>query len=161
MTLSRKIADAVETAVAPPCSIDADAGPHRIDLRLTANGPVGVAFESLDFGVDTVGDSLSAEQLRGWGNRIAARVTYLMEPLVVLEVDAEAGEAELRSDRPTPRGEQRSYYEVRLNAGCSLRLRRFGFDAADRRRTVAVCQLTTEALERLVNDLVATAPPVA
>ena len=55
-----------------------------------------------------------------------------MEPLVVLEVDAQAGEAELRSQAPTPRGDRRSFYEVRLRREGSLHLQRVAFDEATR-----------------------------
>ncbi len=157
MSLSRKIADAVEAAGAPPCPIQAEAGPHRLALQLTASGPVGLAFDGLDF-ADADRLDLSAEALRAWGDRLAARVTYLMEPLVVQEVDAEAGQVELRSQTPTPRADRRSFHEVRLHREGLLRLRRLAFDDATRRRGVVPCQMTLEVLERLADDLVACAP---
>jgi hypothetical protein len=80
-----------------------------------------------------------------------------MEPLVVLEVDPAAGEAELRSQSPTARGDLRAYYEVRLNAAGTLRFSRVVFDDASRRRRPAPCQMTREVLERLADDLVASA----
>ena len=116
MNLSRKIADAVEALAVGtplPCPIAAEAGGSRLALNLTERGPVGLAFDGLDFAKSEAGD-LPPETLRAWGDRLAARLTYLMEPLVVQEVDAQAGEAELRSQAPTPRGERRSFYEVRL-----------------------------------------------
>jgi hypothetical protein len=160
MTLSRKIADAVESlpeGALPPSLVEAEAGPSRLALTLTARGPVGLAFETLDY---ARGDhaGLSTENLRAWGARLAARLTYLMEPLVVLEVDAEAGEAKLRSQAPTPRGDRRSYYEVRLRGEGSLHLRRVGFDEQTRQRLTVPCQMTLEVLERLADDLVASLP---
>ncbi len=160
MTLSRKIADAVEAGPAGgalPATVEAEAGPHRLGLHLTALGPVGLAFEGLDF-ANTDRADLSTDALRAWGDRLAARVTYLMEPLIVLEVDAEAGEAELRSQSPTPRADRRSFSEVRLRREGTLHLRRLAFDDATRRRGVVPCQMTREVLERLADDLVATAP---
>ncbi len=161
MTLSRKIADAVEAGAASiadlPRAVEAEAGPHRLALRMTALGPVGVAFDALEFAQGGRPD-LSAADLRSWGDRLAARLTYLMEPLVVLEVDAEAGEAELRSRAPTARADRRSFTEVRLRRGGTLHLRRLAFDEAARRRGVVPCQMTREALERLADDLVACAP---
>jgi hypothetical protein len=160
MTLSRKIADAVEslpTGGPPPGLVEAEAGPSRLALNLTARGPVGLAFDGLDYARADRPD-LSAEALRAWGDRLAARLTYLMEPLVVLEVDSQAGEAELRSQAPTPRGDLRSFYEVRLRREGSLHLRRIAFDEATRRRLVVPCQMTVEVLERLADDLVASLP---
>jgi hypothetical protein len=160
MTLSRKIADAVDslpTGGPLPCLVEAEAGPTRLALNLTARGPIGLAFDRLDYVRGDRGD-LSPEALRGWGDRLAARLTYLMEPLVVLEVDAQAGEAELRSQAPTPRGDRRSYYEVRLRREGSLNLRRVAFDEQARRRQAVPCQMTLEVLERLADDLVASQP---
>jgi hypothetical protein len=155
MSLSRKIAEGVESAAGlVPTRAEARDGAHRLALDLTAAGPVGVSFDALEFSKDDAGD-LSSQALRAWGDRLAARLTYLMEPLVVLEVDAEAGEAELRSQAPTPRGDRRSYYEVRLRREGSLHLRRVAFDEQARRRQTVPCQMTLEVLERLADDLVA------
>jgi hypothetical protein len=156
MTLSQKIADAVENHRAGSASPDvsAEADGALIEVSLTACGPVGFAFSSIQYStVEPL--ELSAEALRAWGHRLAARVTYLMEPLVILEVDAEAGVAELKSQAPTPRGELRSYYEVTLNSVGALRLHRVAFDEATRRRKPVNCQMTVEVLERLTDDLVA------
>src|SRR5206468_2353046 len=103
----------------------------------------------------TARDHWSSSDLKAWGERIAARVTYLMEPLVVIEHDAVAGELEIRSHAPTARGEQRAYYEARLGQNGTLRLSRIAFDDASRRRRPASCQMTREVLERLADDLVA------
>ncbi len=160
MTLSQKIADAVETHARTaganiPGPIGAETEDHRIALRLIGGGPVGVAFDELTFAAINPDPSLSGADLRAWGDRLATRLTYLMEPLVVLEVDAEAGSAELRSESPTTRGDVRSFYEVRLARDRSLRLGRVSFDTATRQRRPAACQLTGEMLERLTDDLVA------
>jgi hypothetical protein len=160
MNLSRKIADAVDSLPKGgplPSLVEAEAGPSRLTLNLTERGPIGLAFDTLNYARADRAD-LSAEALRAWGDRLAARLTYLMEPLVVLEVDAQAGEAELRSQAPTPRGDQSAFYEVRLRREGSLNLRRIGFDAASRRRQVVPCQMTIEVLERLADDLVASLP---
>ena len=157
MTLSQKIADAVENhpnGSASPGLVSAEADGARMQLSLTACGHVGFAFGSLGFSrVEPL--NLSTEALRAWGNRVASRVTYLMEPLVVLEVDAEAGVADLKSQAPTPRGELRSYYEVTLFRHGGLSLMRIGFDETTRRRKPVEGQMTVEVLERLTDDIVA------
>ncbi len=51
----------------------------------------------------------------------------------------------------------RSYYEVRLHGDGRLRLTRVAFDESARSRKTVPCVLTVEALERLADDLVATA----
>ena len=156
MTLSRKIAAAVEAVpetATVPVLITAEAGPARLALSLIAAGPVGLAFNHLDFTVAGRPD-LADTGLRDWADRLAARLTYLMEPLVVIELDPIIGQAELRSQVPTPRPGVRSYYEVRLGRAHTLHLARIAFDEATRRRKPVPCQFTTEVLERLADDLV-------
>ena len=81
-----------------------------------------------------------------------------MEPLKVLEVDAAGGEVHIRSQSPTTRDDQRSYYEVRLFKQGTLRMERSTFDEATRRRRRIPCQLTREVLERLADDVAASVP---
>src|SRR5262245_42393566 len=57
----------------------------------------------------------AGESLRGWAERVAARVIGLLEPLKVHEIDAERNEALLRSATPLQRGEGLFYYEVLLH----------------------------------------------
>jgi hypothetical protein len=160
MSLSRKIAAALDenTKVhAPPCEVAVEEGPHRLSLDLTALDSVGVAFDSLEFAA-TGRPEWSSDALRAWGDRLAGRVTYLMEPLKVLEVDAAGGEVHIRSQNPTARDDQRSYYEVRLSRQGTLRMERCTFDGASRRRRRIPCHLTREVLERLADDIVGCLP---
>jgi hypothetical protein len=159
MSLSKKIADALDEntkAYVLPCTVTVEENPNRVTLDLTALDSVGVAFTTLEF-ANSARTELSTDALRGWGDRLAKRVTYLMEPLKVLEVSAEEGEVQLRSQSPTPRADQRAYYELRLFRAGKLRLERFAFDDATRARKPVTCQLTRETLERLADDIVVSA----
>ncbi len=149
--LSQKIVAAVDSA-APPELVSAIDGGLRIALNLIAAGPVGLAFDRLEF--EAPDASRTAENLRAWADKLASAVTYLMEPLVVLEFDAIAGEIELRSQSPTPRGQLKSYYEVRLTKSGTMTLSRISYDTTTRRRSMTPCQVTREVLERLVDDIV-------
>src|SRR5690242_15424488 len=102
MNLSPKIAAALDgpDAATLPCGVSIEDDAHRLVVHLTASGPVGLAFGSFDF-TTTARSEWTPAALKSWGDRIAARVTYLMEPLVVLEQDALAGEVEIRSHAPT------------------------------------------------------------
>lgn len=159
MTLSRKIAAALDQHGRDPnlpTTLSVDDGPNRLALDLTALDSVGVAFDALEFAT-TARPEWSTDELTAWGERIAQRVTYLMEPLKVVEIDADQGEVQIRSDGPTPRAEHRSYYEVLLGRSGTCRLHRFTFDETTRRRQRASCNLTREVLERLIDDIAATA----
>lgn len=154
MSLSRKIADAAEHSAGPGLVAAADGDAH-VEIDLTLAGPVGLQFDALRLRVAD-GRDRTVDDLRAWGDRIAARVTYLMEPLVVHEADAPAAEVALRSKSPTATDDRRAFYEVRLSGPARLTFGRLAFDEADRRRQPAPIQLTGEVLRRLVDDLVGT-----
>src|SRR5208283_4005658 len=63
--------------------------------------------------------------LASWANQVVGRVTGLLEPLKVIEVDASRDEALLRSKEPSRRGDVLSYYEVLLRGGGDVLMRRF------------------------------------
>jgi hypothetical protein len=157
MSLSKKIAAALDEntkAYNFPCAITVEEGTSRLTLHLTGLDTVGVAFTNLEF-ASSKQSEWSSETLKGWGDRLASRVTYLMEPLKVVEIDAGGREVQMRSQRPTPRDEQRGYYEIRLFGHGALRMQRCVFNDETRERRQTPCQLTREVLERLADDIAA------
>lgn len=159
MSLSPKIAAALDEntrAYVLPCTVTVEDGPNRLTLNLSALDAVGLAFDVLEF-TTTDRQDWSSDALRAWGERLAGRVTYLLEPLKVIEIDAQGGEVQIRSQSPTPRAEQRGFYEVRLYKQGLLLMQRFVFDDATRQRRQTACQLTREVLERLADDIAASA----
>ncbi len=160
MSLSKKIAAALDEntkAYVLPCTVTVEESPNQLTLDLDGprHGRAG-ASTSLEFATTSRAE-WSSEALKDWGERLSARVTYLMEPLKVLEVDAAGGEVQIRSQSPTPRDQGRGYYEMRLFRHGSLRMERFVFDDATRQRRATPCQLTREVLERLADDIAASA----
>jgi hypothetical protein len=83
---------------------------------------------------------------------IAARVTGLLEPLRLVEVDAGLDLAQLRSDAPAARGEELSYYEVVRQGDGTTHVRRYLQGPGGKRQQVAFT-LTLDALGKLVADL--------
>jgi hypothetical protein len=159
MSLSRKIAAALDEntrAYVLPCAVAVEDGANRLTINMTALDTVGVAFDCLEFDATDRHD-WSSDALNGWGQRLAARVTYLLEPLKVLEIDAGGGEVQIRSQNPSTRADQRGFYEVRLYKHGILRFERFVFDDATRQRKRTACQFTKEVLERLADDIAASA----
>lgn len=157
MTLSRKIAAALDEntrAYNLPCSVTVDDGPDRLTLEIAALDSVGVALDALEYAA-TDRREWTPQALDAWGARLAGRVTYLMEPLKVLEIDGGAGEVLLRSESPSRRGDSRNFYEVRLRRDGTCRVERMAFDEVDRRRARTRCQLTREVAERLADDIAA------
>jgi len=94
--------------------------------------------------------------LRAWGERIAARVTGLLEPLKLVEVDVQRNEALLRSDGPTQRGDNVVYYEAILQGTNAAVVRRYqGSRQGNTRREQVPFAITHEALAKLTADLTA------
>jgi hypothetical protein len=93
-------------------------------------------------------------ELQDRAEAVAGRVTGLLEPLRVIEVDAPRGVALLRSDEPTRRGEAASYYELLLYANGGAQFRRYESPHGEERRRLRIdYTLTHDALGKLVADL--------
>ena len=82
-------------------------------MHLTALDTVGLAFSSLEFATSSRTE-WSSEALNEWGDRLSSRVTYLMEPLKVLEIDARGARFSFAARARPPRDTERGYYEMRL-----------------------------------------------
>jgi hypothetical protein len=164
MNLSRKIAAAVDERAAAgegPGVVEASNSQGAIRIALELATPAGITCSAITYQVGDPGQVLAIEALRAWGQRLSDRLTYLMEPVEILEADRVSAELLIRSREPSQRDGKRSYYEIRLGRGAALVMTRQAFDDATRKRAPIACQLTREALERLVDDLEATAPALA
>lgn len=94
--------------------------------------------------------------LQEWADTLAQRVTGLMEPLQVIEVDALKNEAILRSNSPTVRNDKRAHYELKLEGGRKATLRRYQAPLdPTAKREPATFVLTHEVIAKLVDDLTA------
>jgi len=93
-------------------------------------------------------------ELAARARHVCERVTGLLEPLCLVEVDAPRQIALLRSEQPGQRGEERFYYEVLLEGNGGAALRRYQTPHAGKpRRQQVSFTLTHEALAKLVRDL--------
>jgi len=96
-----------------------------------------------------------AAGLRGWAERVAGRVTGLLEPLRVIEIDTPRLTAQLRSQSPSSRDDQEYYHEVLLQAAGAASVRRYQAATAAQPRQQVAFAVTQEALAKLVGDLTA------
>jgi hypothetical protein len=95
--------------------------------------------------------------IQSWAANVAERVTGLIQPLKVIEVDQLRKEAQLRSDIPSVRGDKRCYHELILSALGRAVLRRFQSASGETGRSQMVFAITHEALARLAGDVAAAA----
>jgi len=128
------------------------------EADVVAAEQVGVVLSELRLEVDGLPQTPSA--VARWAAEIQRRVGYLLEPLALLETDAETAEALIRSQPPQQNGTERRYYEMRLASTGTASLRRFsGVQGASPRERLDL-QLTHEVLARLVDDVVEAAAAV-
>jgi hypothetical protein len=111
----------------------AGTGPHSFGHALSTGWTVAVTADA----ADTVGCRLTelstnrpakpatAAELTQWATRSAARVTGLLEPLKLIEVDAVRSEAVLRSETPARKGDDVQYYELLLRGTHAATLNRY------------------------------------
>jgi hypothetical protein len=99
-------------------------------------------------------DPAPAADLKAHGEALAARCTGLLEPLGLVEVDAEAKTALLRSAPPSRRGDELFYYEILLKPDAAS-VQRFQTPQAAGKRAQITFTLTHDALTKLVYDLTA------
>jgi hypothetical protein len=102
------------------------------------------------------GLACDAAALKERAGRVADRVTGLLEPLKLVEVDEPRCTALVRSDDPDQRGDDLFYYEALFHGDGTIDFRRYqgSHQPGSRRRQVAFT-LTHDALAKLVADLTA------
>ena len=160
MSLSQKIAakldDFMKTSASPQC-ISVEEGPHKLEMQVVHATSIGIESMGLNFQVCDR-EPMALDDLKAWGKRLSQKITYLLEPLVMHEADAQSNEVVMRSTKPSTKADRRTYYEARLKGSGALNLNRITFHEQGKKRESVPCQFTNEVIERLVDDLVATAP---
>jgi hypothetical protein len=145
----------------------AGAGPHSFGAPLAAPGwalavtadraeSLGCLATELTVWRQPDDRPVEAAALTQWAVRTARRVTSLLEPLKLVEVDVTRSEALLRSERPVARGDAVQYYELLLRGEHTATLRRYQAPRTGpgKRRAVPFA-LTHEAIAKLAADLTA------
>lgn len=145
----------------PTVKTVAVAGPNGIDLAVdvTAADSMSCSCRELRMRVPALSGA-GADVLKKWAQDLCARVTYLLEQLGPLEIDAAGKQALIRSKAPDKRDNSTTFYEVLLQSqGAGLfTLRRYRRDTPCASREHVDLRTTHELLEKLADDLVATIP---
>lgn len=123
-------------------------------LRLTADRHDELGTLVWELGLERSAAAPPAKNVADWAQHVGVRVTGLLEPLKVVEVDTVRDEALLRSQEPAHRGDKVFYYEVLLRGTRSALVRRYrALAEGNGRREQVVFALTREALAKFVGDL--------
>ena len=116
-----------------------------IEAEKAKAGPIGIQTETLRLRSQTP----STESAPKLAHKIAKRATYLLEPLKLVE--GEAQKALLRSDEGRAKGNTRDYYEVWVTPN-DLSVQRYHSKRGERRQSRPV-NLTWEQAGRFVRDV--------
>jgi len=100
-----------------------------------------------------VGPAGSGVPLSERASAMADRLTGLMENIRVIEVDAGAEVAVLRSSAPAVRGDAKHYYEVKVTPTVA-NLKRYRTESGSNSRESIGYALTHEVLAKVADDLI-------
>jgi len=154
MTLLVQARAELQAATAPFRLEVADAQ-QRLVCEFSALDTLACAFTDFTVSTDALA-AATAEQLKQLGERLSARLTYLLEPISPIEFDREQCVVQLRSSPPERDEDRTSYYELAVRRGGSLSLRRYAKKPGDVRQAISV-NVTREVFFRLVSDFSAVA----
>ena len=100
------------------------------------------------------------DQLEDWAHELSQRISYLLENIGPLEVDATNQQILIRSTPPDKTGHCTRFYEIMLaaHAGGNFSLRRYESQQGQPGRTAVDIHMTHEVLLKLVHDVVDSIP---
>lgn len=131
-------------------TVDITSGSRRLTCDLVERNSLAVAFQALRVATPELASATSAS-LERIAKQLSERLTYLMEPIRPIEIDADACIAQLRSSPPQRDDDGRSYYELTVQRGGEISLARYRKEPGTPRQQIAA-NVTREVLLRLVDD---------
>jgi hypothetical protein len=134
-------------------TLTAEAQPRKLSCDVVERNSLAVSFDVLRLTTSELA-AASAADLERIGKALSDRLTYLMEPIAPIEIDAQACVVQLRSNPPQRDDDGRSYYELTVRRGGQIALVRFRKDSGATRHQIQAT-VTREVLLRLVGDFCA------
>jgi len=130
--------------------VDCEAG--RIEADLLAVDGIGCSFQTLGLSSSKLANA-SLDELKTISDGLISRLTYLLEPIGIVEADADRCSVQLRSNPPKKGEDETSYYELMVRRGGDITLSRYGKKPGQLRQIIAA-HVTREVLARLADDFV-------
>lgn len=139
-----------QLGVGGAATVEVAAGSRRLTCDLVERNSLAVALQALRVATPELANT-SSNRLEQMANDLSARLTYLMEPIRPIEIDADACVAQLRSSPPQRDDDGRSYYELTVRRGGEIALVRYHKEPGAVRQQIPA-NITREVLVRLVDD---------
>jgi hypothetical protein len=134
-------------------TVAVESQPRKLTCDIVEHTSLAVSFDRLQLTTAELASS-SATDLERVGKALSGRLTYLMEPIAPIEIDAAECVVQLRSNPPQKDDDGRTYYELIVRRGGEITLSRFRKEPASARQQVTAT-VTREVLYRLVDDFCA------
>jgi hypothetical protein len=158
MSIKSQIQQALQRFVAAgagPFALDETAPTGRLTATVLRIDRLACEFDGLRVESPNLAAS-SLDDLKQRSQALCAKLSYLLEPIALVESDADSCATQLRSSPPAKEDDQSLYYEIVVRRGGSLEFRRYQKSPGDARQPLAAT-LTHEAFARLCEDLASAA----
>ena len=123
---------------------------RRLTCELLALDAIGCAFQRLAVATNEL-SSASTDRLKSISQALEKRLTYLLEPISPIELDADGCVVQMRSSPPHKGDDGTTYYELLVHRGGELSLCRYHKKSGGQREMIDA-HLTREVFLRLVED---------
>ena len=130
--------------------VDGEAG--RVEADLLAVDAIGCSFQTLAYSTGKLANS-TLDELKAISENLTGKLTYLLEPIGVVEADADRCSIQLRSNPPQKGEDETSYYELMVRRGGDVTLSRYSKKTGQLRQIVPA-HVTREVLGRLADDFI-------
>lgn len=135
-----------------PQRLVVDGGDARLNCHLTAHESLACAFDLLKVQIDAL-KTADLAVLTQFSQKVANRLTYLLEAVATLETDSQSCTVLLRSTKPAQGASGIAYYELLVRRGGELEMCRYSKPKGDNNRIRVPLEVTREVFGRLVDDL--------
>jgi hypothetical protein len=125
-------------------------GPRNLTFDVIERNSLAVVLNQLRLATAELA-AATAVDLERIGKDLSSRLTYLMEPIRPIEIDADACVVQLRSNPPQKDDDGRTYYEILVRRGGEIALSRYRKEPGTPRQQIAAT-VTREVLLRLAAD---------
>ena len=132
-------------------TVAVEVAPRQIKCDTLERTSLAVSFQRLQLATSELA-SASAADLQRISKLLSDRLTYLLEPISPIEVDAQACVVQMRSNPPHKDDDGRSYYELLVRRGGEITLARYRKENGAARQPIPAT-VTREVLLRLVGDI--------
>jgi hypothetical protein len=157
MTLQTKFdQDLTKLGSGAAATITVEDSPRLLTCDIVERNVLAVSFTKLGLATSELASAAPAD-LERIGKSLSERLTYLMEPIAPIEIDAHGCVVQLRSNPPQRDDDGRSYYELLVRRGGEIALARYRKENGNARRQISAT-VTREVLLRLVGDFCAALP---